>query len=167
MLRLLSDQLYGCRATSTTGVACRPLLAIPAVLAGSLLAVTAPAQAYGQAPSIPAEIAPHVPKNLRPYFVAFLVSPAIPKEMSRDLFVRHQAYIRSQFEKRVYRIAGPITGAGRIRGLVILTASTADEARAIVAADPAVQEKVFGVEVHPGMFPSLESVAAEYSSEKP
>ena len=113
-------------------------------------------------PLIPPAIAPHVPKDIRSYYLAFLVTPAEAKEMSHDVFVRHQAYMRGQYERGVYRLAGPITDGGRIRGLVILVASSSEEAAAIVAADPAVIEKIFAVEVRPAMLPSLDSLKVEY-----
>jgi uncharacterized protein YciI len=118
----------------------------------------------GAAPSppIPADIAPHIPRDIRTYYVAFLVTPAEAREMSHEVFVRHQAYMRGQYERGVYRLAGPITDGGRIRGLVILTAASAEEAAAIVAADPAVIEKIFAVEVRPAMLPSLDSLKVEY-----
>lgn len=116
----------------------------------------------GQAPAFPPEFAAHIPSNVEPYFLAFLVNDGEPKEMTFDLFVRHQAYLRRQFEAGVYRLAGPLMDEGRIRGALILSAGSADEARAIVEGDPAVQEGIFAVEVHPALFPSLASLRVEY-----
>jgi uncharacterized protein YciI len=96
------------------------------------------------------------------YFVGLLVSPDRPRPMIRDLFIRHQAYLRRQFEAGVYRVAGPFTDGGRIHGMVILSARSAEGARAIVAADPAVQEGAMAVEVHPAMFPDLSALRVDY-----
>jgi uncharacterized protein YciI len=128
-----------------------------------VLALTAlPAVAVAQAPAIPPEIQAHIPRDVRPYFLAFLVTPAEPRPMSRELFIRHQGYIRSQFEAGVYRLVGPVTDGGRIRGMVILSAASAEEAQRIVAGDPSVQEHVLDVEVHPAMFPSLDTLRVSY-----
>lgn len=111
---------------------------------------------------MPAEIAAHVPADLRSYFVAFKVTPAVPKEMSPEIFAQHQAYIREQIEKKVYQLVGPLTDGGRIRGMTILTAASADEAKAIAGADPAVRAGVLDIEVHPAVFPNLDSLIIAY-----
>ena len=111
---------------------------------------------------VPPAIAAHVPSDLRSYFIAFKVTPAVPKEMSTEVFQRHQAYIREQVEKKVYQLVGPFTDGGRIRGITILTAASAEEARRIVEADPAVQDKVLDVEIHPAVLPNLDSLTVLY-----
>lgn len=118
--------------------------------------------AAAQPPGIPPELQPYIPRNVGPYFVGFLVSSEHPQPMSRELFIRHQNYMRTQFEAGVYRLAGPMTDGGRIHGMVILSAANAEAARAIVAADPAVQAGAMAVEVHPAMFPDLSSLRVEY-----
>lgn len=115
-----------------------------------------------QSADLPPEIAAHVPKNLRSYFVGFVVTPSIPRRMTNEIFVRHQAYIRKQIEAGVYHLVGPLTDGGRVRGLTILSASSIEDARAIVEADPAVQEHILDVEIHPAMLPSLASLKIEY-----
>ena len=111
---------------------------------------------------LPAAIAAHVPKNLRGYYVVFLVNPPTPKDMSHELFLRHQAYLRKHVEAGVIKLAGPLTDDARIRGMKILSAPSAEAARAIAEGDPAVQAGVFAVEVHPAMFPSLGGLKIEY-----
>lgn len=118
--------------------------------------------AAAQPAGIPADLRPHVPQNLRSYFVAFLVTPQSPQPMSRALFLEHQAYIRSQFEAGVYHLAGPLTDGSPIRGMIVLSASSAEDARRIASGDPAVGAGVFGIEIHPAMFPDLSPVRAEY-----
>jgi uncharacterized protein YciI len=136
-----------------------PALLLMAAAAGLATAVVT---RLDPPPAIPPAVAPHIPKNVRPYFLAFFVNPAKPREMPFDLFVRHQAYMRRQFESGVYHLAGPLTDEGRIRGVMILSAPSAEAARAIVAADPAVQEGVMAVEIHPAMLPSLDALEVEY-----
>jgi uncharacterized protein YciI len=128
----------------------------------ALCACVAPPVA-AQPPGIPPDLLPYIPRNVGSYFVGFLVSAEHPQPMSRELFIRHQNYMRTQFEAGVYHLAGPMTDNGRIHGMVILSAPDADAARAIVAADPAVQAGAMAVEVHPAMFPDLSGLRVEYS----
>lgn len=133
----------------------------------AMLSTLAPCAAIAAPPvTVPPEVAAHVPADLRSYFLAFKVTPAVPKEMSTEIFERHQAYIRQQIEKKVYQLVGPVTDGGRIRGVTILTASSAAEAKRIVAADPAVQAGVLDVEIHPAVFPNLDSLAIAYAPKK-
>ena len=122
---------------------------------------------HGAAGDIPAEVAAHLPLHLEPYFLVFLVSTGESREMSFQLFVRHQAYMRDRFDAGVYRLAGPLAGEGRIRGMIILEAGSAQEARAIAEADPAVQEGNLRVEVHRAIFPSLDSLRIDYPEASP
>ena len=136
----------------------RTLHLLLAALGASSLALPAAAQP----PGIPPELLPYIPRNVGPYFVGLLVSAEHPQPMSRELFIRHQNYMRTQFEAGVYRLAGPMTDGGRIHGMVILSAPNAEAARAVVAADPAVQAGAMAVEVHPAMFPDLSGLRVEY-----
>ena len=71
-------------------------------------------------------------------------------------------FLREQTEKKVYHLFGPLTDGGKTRGIIILTAGSADEARAIVGADAAVQGGVLGVEVHPLVLPNLDGLKIDY-----
>lgn len=133
-----------------------------------LLVVAAIAAAVGPPPtdglevSLPAEVAAQVPQNLRSYFLAFLTTPAKPKPMSSELFARHQAYIREQVEAGYIRLVGPISGSDHLRGMKIINAASADEARKIADGDPAVRENVVGVEVYAVTLPSLGAIRITY-----
>lgn len=133
-----------------------------------LTCLTLAASPLAAAPKVemPPEIAVHVPADLRSYFLVFKVTPAVPKEMSSEIFEKHQAYIREQTEKKVYQLVGPVTDGGRIRGITILTAASAEEAKAIVGADPAVQAGILDIEVHPAVFPNLDSLKIGYSPKR-
>ena len=135
----------------------------PVLAALAALGAFAPAAAQPPGPAtIPAEIRPYVPSNMGAYFVGFLIAPAEAHSLTRETFIRHQAYIRRQFEAGIYHVAGPLTDGGRIHGMVILSAPTLEAARAILAGDPAAQDGAFSVEVHPAMFPDLSAVRVEY-----
>ena len=131
----------------------------------ALIALAAAGIAPAQPPSpaaIPAEFRAYVPSNLAGYFLAFLMAPAERRPMTRELFIRHQAYIRHQFEAGAYRLAGPLTDGGAIAGIVVVSAPTREAALALVSADPAVQEGGFRIELHTALFPDLSAVRAEY-----
>jgi len=136
------------------------------LIAAAFLGGAAQTVADGNPVELPPEIAAHVPKNLRGYFLVFVVTPAQPKEMSEELFARHQAYLRKQIEAGTLRLVGPVTDGGRIRGMKIISAATIDDARKIAEGDPAVQEKVLDVEVHPVTLPSLSTLKIEYADPK-
>ena len=131
------------------------------LMLAALGAGAAPAQPPSPA-SIPAELRPYAPSNLVGYFGALLMAPAQPRPATRELFIRHQAYVRRQFEAGVYHLAGPLTDGGPIQGIVIVSAPTREAALAIISADPMVLEGGFTVEMHPAIFPDLSAVRVEY-----
>ena len=138
------------------------MIASTAIAAWTLARATdTPAQPAPPA-AVPPEIAPHVPSDLRSYFVAFLLTPAEPRDMPFELFVGHQAHIRRQIEAGAYRLVVPFSDGGRIRGMVIVSAPSESAARALVEADPAVEAGVFAIELHPAVMPSLDSLRIEY-----
>jgi uncharacterized protein YciI len=141
------------------------LLSLLTLVAVAMTTPAAPPQ-DGNDVQIPAEIAAHIPKNIRGYFLVFLVNPATPKDMPQELFLQHQAYLRQQVEAGTIKLVGPLTDGGRIRGMKIISAASAEQARATAEGDPAVKAGVFAVEVHPAMFPSLAGLKIEYSGER-
>ena len=138
-----------------------------ALAGATAIGLTVPAIAEAPSVQVPPEIAAHVPTNLKSYFIAFKVDPEVSKEMPHELFVRHQAYLRSQVDAGVIHLVGPLTDRGRIRGVSILSAPSLEEARRIAEGDPAVQEKVLAVEVHPAVFPDLSSLKIVYPPKNP
>ena len=135
------------------------------VAAGALLAALTATAGPAQPPgpeAIPGPLRRYVPSNLHGYFVAFLIAPAQPRPISVELFARHEAYLRRQFEAGAFHVAGPMTDEGAIRGLFIVSAPTREAARALVAGDPIVGEGGYTVEVRSAMFPDLSAVRVEY-----
>ena len=137
------------------------------LLLAALAAGNGQAASQPPGPAIPAPMRPYVPSNLTGYFVVFLTAPAQARPISLELFIRHEAYIRRQFEAGTFHVAGPLTDNGAIRGLVIVSAPSREAALALVAADPLVPEGGFTVEAHPAMFPDLSAVRAEYPATAP
>jgi uncharacterized protein YciI len=104
-----------------------------------------------------------VPKNLTKYYIGFLIKgrrwTADQKSPAQQaLFRVHLAYVRRRIERREYILAGPFLDGGRITGLSVISAASLEEAVRIMADDPAVKAGRFGVEVHPALLPSLDSV---------
>jgi uncharacterized protein YciI len=129
-----------------------------ALIIGALLCATSLFPQSKAPDAAPAGL--EIPKNMRPYFVVFLVAePGAPK-MSEDneLVKRHLAYIHEQAAAKKYVLAGPFTDSGRIRGILIISAETAEAAEAIVKGDPAAQGGLVKIEIHPAMLPEISDV---------
>jgi len=121
----------------------------------------------GQVPQ-PSDQFPDIPKYLKPYFIALYVKGAkadqpLTKE-ERDAFMRqHTAYLRSQVEAGKYLLVGPLTDDGQVRGIAVIHAASAEEAREIANADPAILSGRMAIEIHPGVLPDLGCVRVEYA----
>jgi uncharacterized protein YciI len=107
-----------------------------------------------------------IPKGMKPYFLGFLVKGARwaqtpPKEDLEQLLQQHLAFIRSQAEAGKYALAGPLLDDGRIRGMVIINAASAEEAESIVSGDPMVKSGRMAVEIHPAMLADVSCVLVE------
>ncbi len=133
------------------------LLALVLLLAGALAAQTL---------SQPQQN-PTLPKGMKQYFFGFLVkgegwAQTPPKEELDRLMQQHLAYIRSQAEAGKYVLAGPFLDNDRIRGIVIINAASAEEARSIASGDPMVKSGRMAVEIHPAMLADVSCVLVEY-----
>jgi len=119
--------------------------------------------AAGQSKSPPLK---DVPKDMRPYFVAFLV--AGPKHVAGEspehtaLLPRHLAFIRKMVGEKKMVFAGPFADEGRIFGITVLAASSLEEATEWMDQDPAVKAGFFAHEIHPVLFPSLDTLRVRY-----
>jgi uncharacterized protein YciI len=131
------------------------------VFATLLIAATI---ALAQQPSGAAS--PNIPKNMKRYFVVFLVHT--PQQAASDagaeqqMMQGHLAFMRQMLESRKYIIAGPFLDRGDIGGMSVAAAQSEDEIRGWEAADPLVSSGRAKVEVHPAMLPSLDSVKVEF-----
>jgi uncharacterized protein YciI len=93
------------------------------------------------------------------YLLIYKAGPAwqAGKPMSEQGLRPHGAYMKSLFDDGRLVAGGPMTDIDG--GLAILRVASADEAKKVVAADPAVTGGIFTVEVHPW--------APQFSSDKP
>jgi uncharacterized protein YciI len=86
------------------------------------------------------------------YMALFKKGPGWTAEQASDtnaLHQKHIAYIRSYLESGKAMIAGPLTNAEDLRGVVIYRAASLDEAKAWATGDPAVSANHLVVEMHP------------------
>ena len=107
-----------------------------------------------------------VPRNLKQYFLGLLVKGErwndTEGEQAAKLMQLQLAFLREQMESQRYLVAGPVLDEGRLAGVMIIDAKTAEDARALASLDPAVKAGRLAVEVYPTFLPSLDSVRAEY-----
>lgn len=107
-----------------------------------------------------------VPQNLKPYFVVFLIKGERWDDTegaeATEIMPRHLAFLREQTENHRYLVAGPLLDDGRVAGLIVMQATSIEEATAIAVQDPAVQSKRLAVEIHPSFLPSLDTVQVQY-----
>jgi uncharacterized protein YciI len=114
---------------------------------------------------------PNIPKGLKQYFIGFLVqgekwAQTPPKEELDRLMQQHLAYIRSQADAGKYKVAGPFLDNGRIRGFVVVEATSAEEAANIVNGDPIVKSGRMAGEIHPAMMADISCVLMEYEKNR-
>ena len=107
-----------------------------------------------------------VPRNLKPYFLGLLIKGErwndTEGEQASELMQLQLAFLRSQMESQRYLVAGPVLDEGRLAGVMIIDARTADEARTLASMDPAVKAGRLVVEIYPTFLPALDNVHAEY-----
>jgi len=107
-----------------------------------------------------------VPRNLKPYFLGFLIKGErwndTEGDQAAELMHEQLAFLRSQMESQRYLLAGPVLDEGRLAGMMIIDARSADEARALASMDPAVKAGRLTVEIYQTFLPALDLVHAEY-----
>jgi len=67
----------------------------------------------------------------------------------KEVLTQHRAYFTNLLDSGKAVIGGPLTDKGEIRGLYVLRAKSASQAREWADADPAVKAGHFSVEMHP------------------
>jgi uncharacterized protein len=119
------------------------------------------------APSPPA-VPPgfEVPKDMSTYYLALYVKGpkySIDQTPARmELTKAHLRYIRRMIEEKKYAFAGPLLDGGDRQGIAIVSAASAQEAKRLTEADPAIAAGHMAVELHPAMLPSMASLVVKY-----
>ncbi len=106
----------------------------------------------GQTPASP-PAAPALPPDMTVYYFCLLTrgpgAAAIPPERAAELQRGHMENIRRLADAGKLLVAGPFMDRGDWRGIFILKCATLDEAKALVATDPAVQAGRLVADVRP------------------
>jgi uncharacterized protein YciI len=106
-----------------------------------------------------------VPKDMRTYYVGFLVAGPkfVPDSPERGAILgKHLAFIRRMISEKKLRLAGPFADEGKLHGIAIIDAPSAEQAKAWMEEDPAAQAGFFAYELHPAMLPALDSLRVRY-----
>ena len=105
-----------------------------------------------------------IPRNLKPYFLCFLVKGERWDDPDgvEALMPQQLACLREQMEWRRYKVAGPVTEGGEIVGFSILEAPDAAAALALANQDPGVAAGRVAARILPAIRPSLDSLKVEF-----
>lgn len=125
----------------------------PPLLLALLLAVFTPLAAAENPPAAPQAEAPKF--ELTTYYFCLLTrgpnAGTGTKEEAMEYQRGHMANIRRLAAEGKLLVAGPFADNGEWRGIFILKCATLDEAKALVATDPAVAAGRLAAEVRPWM----------------
>lgn len=121
------------------------------VLLMTFLCVVVPvaAQDHKQQPEAPK---PDPQSKLIQFQMALLKrgrKPMPPNWQNSPLRRRHVAYLQGLLTSGKAVIAGPVRDDAELRGVIIFRTKSADEARSLMMADPAVAAEFFAIETHP------------------
>lgn len=96
---------------------------------------------------------PKTPMTMTQFYLVLLTKGAKADEGAaadkQKLQVEHMWNVRRRLDDKSFATAGPFTDGGNLRGIFVIAAKTADEAKAIAEADPSVKAGVLAVEIHP------------------
>jgi uncharacterized protein YciI len=113
------------------------------------LAVAAPLSAQEK----PAAPAPALPPNMTVYYFCLLTkgpkSGTGTPEERRAAQAAHMANIQRLADTGKLLVAGPFMDGGDWRGIFIFKCSSLEEAQALVASDPLIQDGRLKAEIHP------------------
>jgi len=118
------------------------------------------ASSYAQMPK-----SADVPTNMKKYFLVLVVEGGqkpLSDAQHEVLKQQHLAFVRSQVEAGKFILVGPALDSSHLRGMCIVNASTAEEARQAWAGDPFLKAGETTLEVHPVMLPDLSSVHIDF-----
>lgn len=110
--------------------------------------------APGPGPALQSKEAPAAAAEMTTYYVVFLVrgEAATPAESERQqLQEKHIGHLKAMHAAGKLVIAGPFLDDQTIRGICVYKTASAEEARTLAEADPAVKSGRLKVEVHPWM----------------
>jgi uncharacterized protein YciI len=128
------------------------LMGVVLMAAGLSGAAPEPTPVAAQAPAKPSDVGPGG-FEMTTYYVGFLYRGPkwTPEETpeTRKIQEGHMANILKMGAEGKLVIAGPFADNGDLRGLYVFRAASAEEAKALVESDPAVQAGRLRFELHP------------------
>jgi uncharacterized protein YciI len=128
------------------------LMGVVLMAAGLSGAAPEPTPVAPQAPAKPSDVGPGG-FEMTTYYVGFLYRGPkwTPEETpeTRKIQEGHMANILKMGAEGKLVIAGPFADNGDLRGLYVFRAASAEEAKALVESDPAVQAGRLRFELHP------------------
>ena len=104
---------------------------------------------FSASPTVHAQQPASTPEGKRTYLVVYKPGPGwLPgKSLQEQPLKEHGRYILSLYAKGALKSAGPFSdGAG---GAAVFEAASEADAKAVVAADPAVVSQIFIADLHP------------------
>ena len=128
------------------------MMGVVGMAAGLSGAAPEPTPVAAQAPAKPSDVGPGG-FEMTTYYVGFLYRGPkwTPEETpeTRKIQEGHMANILKMGAEGKLVIAGPFADNGDLRGLYVFRAASAEEAKALVESDPAVQAGRLRFELHP------------------
>lgn len=132
---------------------CLLLLAATGLLRAQTPAVAAPAPAPTPPPEAAKPAAPQLPPDMTVYYFCLLTRGPNAGTGTREEMAAgqaaHMANIRRLAEEGKILVAGPFMDRGDWRGIFILKCDSLEEAKALVASDPLVQQQRLLADVRP------------------
>lgn len=106
----------------------------------------------------------NVPINAKIFYVGLLTRGPRFAVTHGDpaLLQQHFSFLRAQAEAGYYKIFGPMMDNGDVAAMVIMQASSLEEAKQIAATDPILTSGRMAIEIHPVFLPDVSGVRPEY-----
>ncbi len=96
---------------------------------------------------------PKTPMTMTQFYLVLLNKGEKASEDSaadkQKLQLEHMWNVRRRLDDKSFATAGPFENAGDLRGIFVISAKTADEAKAIAESDPSVKAGTLTIEIHP------------------
>lgn len=107
-----------------------------------------------------------IPTNMKPYFMVYMlkgpkaVAPGTP-EYTKEMGA-HLAWMKKMNAEKKLILAGPMQGEGRVLGISVLNAANIEEAKKLMATEPAIVSGHMVYEIQACYLPDLGGVKMEY-----
>ena len=107
-----------------------------------------------------------IPRNLKQYYLGLLTKGErwniIEDREAQDLLPMHLAFLRQQIEEKQYVFAGPVNEETHYVGMMMIEASSKEEAFTLAQQDPGIKAKRLSVEMYSVLLPALDGIQVRY-----